>query len=190
MDDERSTWLPTTAYAILGLLGAGREHTAYDVKQRADRSIAHIYWAPAMSAIYTELQRLEQIGLVAHRLEAETDARSKRVYRITAEGQRTLAEWVDHGRHEPTVIKNTTLLRVLFGARSDSETLASRLDEHSEWAGAELERLEQALAEEPASADPDESHPTAALVLEAAISSMRTEQHAVRHLAARLRAGP
>ena len=185
--DERSTWLPTTAYAVLGLLAAGREHTAYDLKQRADRSIAHIYWAPAMSAIYTELQRLERIGLVRHRLEAETDARSKRVYRITAEGQRALAEWVETGRHEPTVIKNTTLLRVLFGEGTDHGTLADRLDEHSEWAQVELDGLEQALAEERPLPGSDHGHRTPALVLEAAIASMRAEQRAAQALATQLR---
>jgi len=181
-----SPWLPTTAYAVLGLLSIGEEHTAYELKQRADRSIAHIYWAPAMSAIYTELQRLEGLGLVAHRLEPETEARSRRVYRITARGEDILRIWIEDGRHEPTVVKNTTLLRVLFGHLIDPAILARRVREHDDWARAELGRLEEALAEAEHLPGAKADYRMPQLVLEAAVTVLRAEADAADRLAARL----
>ena len=183
LDDS---WLPTTAYAVLGLLAIGEEHTAYELKQRADATVAPIYWAPAMSAVYTELQRLEQLGLVRHRLEAETENRSRRVYRITAQGRRSLSDWIEHGRHDPTVVKNTTLLRLLFGHHTDPAVLTGRLDEHVEWARRELDDLDQALRDLKADAAETSAYP--ALVLEAAIATLRQELKITRDLATRLRA--
>jgi DNA-binding PadR family transcriptional regulator len=177
------SWLPTTAYAVLGLLAVGEEHTAYDLKQRADRSIAHIYWAPAMSAMYTELQRLEALGLVSHRLEAETDARSKRVYRVTPAGVHALRSWIEEGRHEPTVVKNTTLLRVLFGRLADPEVLARRVREHAAWARAELGELERALAEAEHLPGPTDDYRMPRLVLQAVTTVLRVEADAADQLA-------
>lgn len=178
--------MPTTAYAVLGLLSVGEKHTAYDLKQRADRSIAHIYWAPAMSAIYTELGRLERLGHVIHELQAETETRSKRVYRITAEGIDALRSWIESGDHEPTVIKNTALLRVLFGAVTDTTSLSKRLDEHTGWARRQLDSLEGSLAAEQAPSTDSSAGQLSILVLEAAITALRAELEAAALIFSRL----
>lgn len=180
-------WLPTTAYAVLGLLALGREHTAYDLKQRADESIAHIYWAPAMSAVYTELQRLEQLGLVRHRLAAQTDSRSRRLYRITARGRQRLRSWVEDGVHEPTVVKNTTLLRLLFGGGADPEALAARLEEHAAWSRAQLTRLQWALEEARVAEPPGNGQSMSTMVLEASVATAQTEARVSRDLARQVR---
>src|SRR5262245_7805299 len=139
---NRNRWLPTTAYAVLGLLSPSGERTAYELKQLADATIAHVFWAPAQSAIYTELQRLEGLGLVEHRVEPETELRSRRLYRITEAGETALREWVSDGRFEAAVTKNTTLLRTLYGHVVERRELAARVDEHVAWAQEQLERLE------------------------------------------------
>ena len=50
--------LPITSYALLGLLTFGDELTGYELKQRADSTMRFYWTAPAMSQVYTELDRL------------------------------------------------------------------------------------------------------------------------------------
>ncbi|MGR6999542.1 PadR family transcriptional regulator [Yinghuangia aomiensis] len=54
--------LPNTAWAVLGLLSMPGERSGYDLKKWADASLRYLYWSPALSQIYTELKRLEQLG--------------------------------------------------------------------------------------------------------------------------------
>lgn len=180
---DHRQWLPTTAYAALGLLAEGGEHTAYELKQRADRGIAHFYWAPAMSAVYTELARLGRLQLVAHRLEAEGEGRERRLYRITPPGRVELQRWIADGRYEPTVVKHTTLLRVWCGGDVPAETIAARVGEH-------IAQVRLRLAEIGAAADPGSSGaPVAAATVADAVREMVIETLAAEIAAAeRLRA--
>lgn len=171
-------WLPATAYAVLGLLASGERRTAYDLKQLADRTVAHVYWAPAMSAVYAELQRLEGLSLVAHDLEEETEHRLKRVYRITPAGLEALRSWVEAGR-ERTVTKNSTLLRMLFGTVSSADALAALATEHAARCRVEIEEIEAAVAV----AAPGSP---AALALGTAGEILEAEAAAIDRLAARL----
>jgi len=56
--------LPTTAWAVLGLLSFGRELSGYELRKWADASIRFFYGSPAMSQIYRELRRLEAVGIL------------------------------------------------------------------------------------------------------------------------------
>src|SRR3954454_9825772 len=80
--------LPTTSYALLGLLTLGDGLTGYELKQRADRTLRFYWVAPAMSQVYSELTRLAERGLIKAR-DAGPNARSSK-YRITAEGRAEL----------------------------------------------------------------------------------------------------
>ena len=59
--------LPTTSYALLGLLTFGDDLTGYELKQRADSTLRFYWVSPAMSQVYTELSRLAEHGLVRAR---------------------------------------------------------------------------------------------------------------------------
>ncbi|MFY9914601.1 MAG: PadR family transcriptional regulator, partial [Nocardioidaceae bacterium] len=76
--------LPTTSYALLGLLTLGDELTGYELKQRADRTLRFYWTSPAMSQVYTELGRLTEHGLVLARDDESAPVRRSRRYRITA----------------------------------------------------------------------------------------------------------
>jgi DNA-binding PadR family transcriptional regulator len=70
--------LPTTSYAVLGLLTFAPT-SGYDLAIAADRSIAN-FWPISKSQVYSELRRLEKLGLVRSR-EVEQDKRpDKRVF--------------------------------------------------------------------------------------------------------------
>jgi DNA-binding PadR family transcriptional regulator len=85
--------LPTTSWAVLGLLSFGRELTGYELKKWAEQTLAHFYWSPESSEIYRELSRLEGAGYVAaETLPGELGARRR--YRITPDGEDALRAWV------------------------------------------------------------------------------------------------
>ncbi len=109
-----------------------------------------------------------------HRVEPETELRSRRLYRTTPEGEQALREWVKGGRFEPAVTKNTTLLRTLYGHVVERHELAERVDEHVAWAQEQLERLEVTLAAT--------EEPLRRLVLEWAIERAHGELAASRRL--------
>ena len=119
--------LPTTSYAVLGLLTFG-EHSGYDLFQLVEQSIG-FFFTPAKSQIYSELRRLLSLGYAAER-EVEQDRRpDKHVYRITAAGRRALREWLDEVDVPPEEVKSPFLVKVFFGAHMDHEALLVQLKE-------------------------------------------------------------
>jgi DNA-binding PadR family transcriptional regulator len=123
------TTLPTTSFALLGLLTFGDELTGYELKQRADNTLRFYWVAPAMSQIYSELGRLS-----AHRLvEATTSAGAGRrttTYRITEAGRTALHEWLAEAPIGFPVLKHTVLLRLLVGHASEPERIAEMLEQY------------------------------------------------------------
>ncbi len=79
--------LPTTAYAILGLL-ALREWSAYELTRQLRRSLDWC-WPTAESVWYDEPKRLVRLGLAtARREQTATGRRARTVYAITGQGGR------------------------------------------------------------------------------------------------------
>ncbi|MDA0676899.1 MAG: PadR family transcriptional regulator [Chloroflexi bacterium] len=143
---EQPQSLPTTSYAVLGLLSF-RAMSGYDLKQFADRSIGHFYWSPAKSQIYSELRRLKQAGLVSDR-HVEQEARpDKRIYEITEAGRKQLANWVGNSELEPAVFKSTFLLRVFLGRSAGPDALSRLLKQHLAHEEVMLTHLREAEAE-------------------------------------------
>jgi DNA-binding PadR family transcriptional regulator len=82
----------TLGYAILGLL-AREELSGYDLSGRMGARVGY-FWEARHSQIYPELARLEEKGLVAHRVVEQEERPDKKVYEITAPGLAALKEWV------------------------------------------------------------------------------------------------
>jgi DNA-binding PadR family transcriptional regulator len=122
--------LPTTAYAVLGILSVNDEElTPGEIKLRSEFAFRHFYWSPAVSHIRRELRRLLQMGLVAEREIPIGQVRRSQVYRTTQEGERALVRWVSDGPpEEPVVVKDLVLLRVLFGDKAPRQTILSMID--------------------------------------------------------------
>jgi|SRR5829696_6637961 len=83
--------MTTLGYAILGLLSR-EELSGYDLTQRMARQVGY-FWSARHSQIYPELARLEEGGYVAHSVVEQRERPDKKVYRITAEGSKSLREW-------------------------------------------------------------------------------------------------
>ena len=127
--------VPTTSYAVLGLLTFG-EVSGYDLKRLADRTIKHFFWSPASSQIYSELRRLTSLGYVTEREVRQERRPDKRLYKITPEGDIALRHWLDRPDVEPDVRKSPFLLRTFFGGMAAPQGLRQRLRGRRE----ELER--------------------------------------------------
>jgi DNA-binding PadR family transcriptional regulator len=133
--------LPSTSYALLGLLSFGRELTGYDLKKWADSILRHFYGSPAMSVIYTDLKRLEEQGLVSARDVPTDEVRHKRVYTITPEGRAVLAQWVRNSPVETPSLKHAVAFRVWLGDLVEPERLTEIVEEHRTRTEAVLEEL-------------------------------------------------
>src|SRR4051794_7212766 len=129
MSQDLPGTLPTTAYAVLGLLTFGDELTGYELKQRADNTLRFYWVAPAMSQIYTELGRLTEHGYV-EAVTSHGQGRRTTAYGITPAGERALGEWIGESRVGFPTLKHTVLLRLLVGHASDPERMRRMLEEY------------------------------------------------------------
>ena len=130
--DEPSTnaALAATSWAILAILSYEDELSGYDVKKVTEWSTRYFYWSPSFSQIYTELKKLEKLGLLTSRLDHDNGARSRRLYKITAAGLEAVTRWANDTPAEPPVLKHGVLLRVAFGHLAGADKLKALLNEH------------------------------------------------------------
>lgn len=135
--------LPSSSWAVLGILSFKADLSGYDVKRWADQSLAFFYWAPSQSQIYTELRRLERLGLATSRVEQTHAAKSRRVYRITARGLTSIRTWADEIEPDTMVLKNSHILRVWAAHNGNLERLC---DELRAYRDASIERADAAAA--------------------------------------------
>lgn len=63
--------LAATSWALLGMMSYEEEVSGYDLKKWIDWSVDLYYWSPSYSQIYTELKKLEALGLVTSRVERD-----------------------------------------------------------------------------------------------------------------------
>ena len=112
------------------------EVSGYDLKKWIDWSVDLYYWSPSYSQIYTELKKLEGLGLVTSRVERDEGTRSRRLYKITQAGMDAAIEWVNDAPVDPPVLKHSVLLRVTFGHLTNPARLKELLQEHVAYAEA------------------------------------------------------
>ncbi len=153
LPDEFATLSPT-GYALLGLLMfAGRTDTAvtaYELKQRADRTLRYYWVAPAMSQVYSEMSRLVRAGLAAAvdddvaavaepapdrpasdapAADAPAGRRPTR-YVITDAGERVVRHWLTETPAEFPVLKHPVALRLLMGHLATPDDMTAMLRDY------------------------------------------------------------
>lgn len=143
---ERKHELAPTAWAVLGLLSFPGERTGYELKKWADTSLRFFYWSPAVSQIYAELRRLEELGFASSARSGPEEARAKRRYAITDAGREALAGWAaDTAEAGPPVLKHGLLLRVWLGHLTEPERLRALVGEHVARTRGELAAVREAM---------------------------------------------
>ena len=123
--------------------------TGYEVKQRADRTLRFYWVSPAMSQIYTELERLDRHGYVAS-TEVEDGKRTTRRFVITAAGRAALHEWLHTPVEEFLVLKHPIALRLMLGSLMEPDELRGLLDGYLDQLAErrrELEAVRERLAD-------------------------------------------
>lgn len=135
--------LPATSWAVLGILSFEEELSGYAIKRWADQSLAYFYWAPSQSQIYTELRRLERLGLAVSRIERTHETKSRRMYAITDYGRVSMRRWADDIPSEPVMLKHPYMLRLWAAHNGDLDRLRAALRQHRDDA---LRRAEKAAA--------------------------------------------
>ncbi|UGT67192.1 PadR family transcriptional regulator [Nocardia gipuzkoensis] len=173
--------LPTTAWAVLGMLSHADELSGYDLKKWADWSLQFFYWSPSFSQIYAELKRLEKHGYATSRTVVHEDGvRGKRMYAITPEGRAAAANWVNHAPVEAPVLKHSVLLRAWLGNLAEPDRMREILTEHIAYAEKMRKRAEADA--QGAEANPDWAYPE--LVLRWCVRHYEAERDFARELLA------
>ena len=122
--------LAATSWALLGMLSYEHELSGYDIRKWIDWSMRFFYGSPAYSQIYSELKKLEKLGLVTSRVENTGGARSRRLYKITEAGLDAVTQWANEAPVEPPNLKHSPLLRVTFGHLTKPGRLKEILQDH------------------------------------------------------------
>lgn len=126
--------LSTTSYALLSLLVIDTSQpeaalTGYELKQRADNTLRFYWVSPAMSQIYTELDRLSRHDLV-EAVDDRSGKRTTRRFRITPRGRESLTTWLRTSEHEFPVLKHPIALRLMLGSLMGPDEVAAMLDRY------------------------------------------------------------
>lgn len=174
--------LPSTSYAVLGLLSGERELSGYDLRKWASNSLHFFYWSPSLSHIYTELRRLEGLGLESQRVEPRGELRARRLYRITPDGQEALRTWVRTAPVESTVLKHSVALRVWLGHLIGLDSVHDLVAEHIAATEALIGDIERAHDTAPA----ETTNAYAQAILEWALEMQAAEIDAFGRLQAKL----
>jgi DNA-binding PadR family transcriptional regulator len=135
-DKQAKSALAATSWTLLGMMSYEEEVSGYDLKKWIDWSVDLYYWSPSYSQIYTELKKLEGLGLVTSRVEHDEGTRSRRLYKITPAGMDAVTEWTNRAPVDPPVLKHSALLRVTFGHLTNPARLKELLQEHVAYAEA------------------------------------------------------
>lgn len=125
--------LSTTSYALLSLLvidgGSSDGLTGYELKQMADRTLRFYWVSPAMSQIYTELERLRGHAYVEAD-EENSGRRTTKHFRITRTGREALTTWLHTSEHEFPVLKHPIALRLMLGSMMGTDEVRAMLDSY------------------------------------------------------------
>lgn len=156
-----TTSLSTTSYALLGLLVFDRATsedglTGYELKQRADRTLRFYWVSPAMSQIYTELDRLRRESFV-EAIDDTSGQRTTRRFRITDDGRTALTTWLHTSEQDFPVLKHPIALRLMMGSLMGPGEVSAMLDAYEAALAdrrAELEAVREMLGDNPAVAFP------------------------------------
>lgn len=152
--------LSATGWALLGMLSYEQELSGYDIRKWIDWSMRFFYGSPAYSQIYSELKKLEKLGLLTSRVE-NNGTRSRRLYKITQTGLDAATQWARDAPLEPPSLKHPAILRITLGHLSDPAALKDMLQEHIAY----IDQMQRDAAKEArwAGADPSWAYAKIAL---------------------------
>jgi PadR family transcriptional regulator, regulatory protein AphA len=146
----RRRTLPTTSYAVLGLLDT-TSMSGYELARFVDESIAH-FWPISKSQVYGELARLEDLGYLEGTDVEQEKVPDKRVFSLTPAGKEGLDAWLQDPDYEPERFRIGFLVKAFFADRLTVEARLRLLERYREDQQARCEEfgaIVEALAPHP-----------------------------------------
>ncbi|HEX4981174.1 MAG TPA: PadR family transcriptional regulator [Ilumatobacteraceae bacterium] len=164
----------------------GRHLTGYELKQFADSSLRFFYAAPAMSQVYSELDKLEAAGFVNGR-ETTVGERTIRVHSISRKGITALRRWLAQSPVGPPSLKHHLALRIFLGHMTEPGRLLEQVAGQRSWCEQTLTDL--AIVRDGLEDDPDGRWSHARIVADWGLDYYRAELSALDRLASALAEG-
>jgi len=103
--------LCVNSYVVLGFLRVGAR-SGYEIKRAADAS-TRFFWVLSPPQIYSELNNLEEAGLVKGHSEPRGE-RARRLFELTAAGEEALVEWLKESGPMNLEVRDPALLKLFF----------------------------------------------------------------------------
>jgi PadR family transcriptional regulator AphA len=135
--------LSTTSSAVLGLL-IGRSLSGYELAGIVAKSLAN-FWPIEKSQVYTELARLERLGLVQGRDVAQGGRPDKRVFTMTEAGLVQFQRWLTGPGRLRERRRSPFLVKLFFGAQLTHQQLAELIAAHRADAEADCARYQAVI---------------------------------------------
>jgi DNA-binding PadR family transcriptional regulator len=135
----------------LGVLSMG-EATGYEIKKQAGEGPFSHFYKAGFGSIYPALAKLAADGQITGRDEPQAGKPDKRVYALTAEGRRALADALtDHatGIAVPDDIRSEFLFMMFFAHLMPTHRVARQIDAHIALYRECLDQIEARAAEQP-----------------------------------------
>ncbi len=117
-------------FAILGMLALLKKSSGYDLKKHMESSTQY-FWKETFSSIYPVLENLEKQKLITKEEKATNNERKRNLYTLTAEGRKTLKNWLVEPP-ESIQLRNELMLKLFFGTMIPVEVSIEHLEKHKE----------------------------------------------------------
>jgi DNA-binding PadR family transcriptional regulator len=130
MHAKISRELTTLEYILLGVLSMGPQ-SGYSINSTLQNGIYR--WKASPGATYPALKRLEQNDMVSSEIEAVTETQSRKVFRLTPQGEALIDHWIMAPLTESELLEehNIMLVKFLFAeARFPGAQVLAFLDEY------------------------------------------------------------
>ncbi|TNC79841.1 MAG: PadR family transcriptional regulator [Oleiphilus sp.] len=115
-------------HAILVLLET-EPGSGYDLLKHFNNSLGY-FWNAKHQQIYLQLKKLRDEGLITCDLEKQKGKPDKKIYSITREGEKELAEWL-RTPVAPNSVNDALLVKIYGGRMCSPEELIEELDRHA-----------------------------------------------------------
>lgn len=114
--------------------------SGYDVTRFAEQSVAH-FWPIVKSQVYSELSRLEELGLISGTDVAQEGVPDKRVFKPTPQGLAALDAWLLAPGYATDRVRSGFLIKFFFGHRMDSDRVIELVKEFRAESQKDLDRF-------------------------------------------------
>ena len=134
MNNDTRRELTTSEFIILGLLSITPQ-TGYGIIGTLEHLSSR--WSASAGSVYPALKRLERQGLIAGTVEIVYEARGRKIYRITPEGEAELDNWLRSPLDPNEILgaRDMALMKFLFSEkRLPREEVLAWLDTYEQGA--------------------------------------------------------